>query len=150
MMKYRSLEESLIEMRICLIKNNIIILISLSSPYQDSSLLEFTLIIIFNTNSIFDPCTYTNINLQDNDTNPIIIIIIQQISSHIPQISDGNPSCPTHGYSFKPSQVSNKVLNSNSTSIPDDIVDSVNPSDHNLNSLWEVIHLLFLLNIQRS
>ena len=37
--------------------------------------------IIFNLNSSFNSCTYTSINLQDNDVNPIkITIIIIQIS----------------------------------------------------------------------
>ena len=35
---------------------------------------------------------------------------------------------------------------SNLASIPDDIRDSVTTSDHNLNPLWEVIHILVLLN----
>ena len=147
MMKCLLLEISLIELRLCLIKNNIIILISLSNPYQNSSLLECTSSIIFNLNSIFDPCTYTSINLQDNDTNPIIITtIIIQIFIPIPQVSADNPSCPTDGFSFK----LNKVPSSNSTFIPDDITDSVNTSDHNLNLLWEVINILFLLKLQRS
>ena len=106
-MKYFSLEGLLIELRLCLIKNNIIILISLSSPYQNSSLLECTSSIIFNLNSIFDPCTYTNINLQDDDVNPTIItIIILRITIPIPRISTGNPSCHTHGFSFKPNSTS--------------------------------------------
>ena len=120
-MKYLSFEELLIELRLFLIKNNIIRLVTLSSPYWDSSLLESTSSIILNLNLNFDPCTYTSINLQDNDTNTTIIII--QISIPI-------------GF--------------NSTSIPNDITDSVNTSDHNFNPLWEVIHILFLLNIQRS
>ena len=31
-------------------------------------------------------------------------------------------------------------------SVPDDITDSVTSSDHNLNPLWEVIHILMILN----
>ena len=123
-MKYISLEELLIELRLCLIKNNVIRLISLSRPYRDLSLLESTSSIIFNINLKFDPCTYTNINLQDNDTNPIILTI-RIIQIFIP-------------------------IGSNSTFIPNDITDYVNTFDHNLNSLWEVIHILFLLNLQRS
>ena len=92
--KYFFREELLIELRLCLIKNNIIRLIS------------------------------TSIDLRHYDTNPIIItIIIIRIS--IP-------------------------IGSNSTSIPDDITDSIHTSDRNLNPLWEVIHILFLLNVQRS
>ena len=94
-MKYFSLGGLLIEFKLCLIKNNIIRLISFSSPYRDSSLLEYTSSIVLNINSIFDPC-------------------------------------------------------SNSTSISNDITVFVTTSDHNLNPLWEVIHILFLLNIQRS
>ena len=87
-MKFLSLERLLIELRLCLIKNNIIKLIS------------------------------TSIDLQDDDTNPIIItIIIIQISIPIPQVSAGNPSCHTHGFSFKPNPVSNKISSPNSTSI---------------------------------
>ena len=41
---------------------------------------------------------------------------------------------------------SNSQNASNSMSIPDDITDSATTSDHNLNPLWEVIHILVLLN----
>ena len=87
-MKYLFLEGLLIELRLCHIKNNITKLIS------------------------------TSIDLQDGDTNPIIITItIIQISILIPQVSAGNPSCPTHSFSFKPNPVSNKVPSPNPTSI---------------------------------
>ena len=78
LMNYFSLEGLLNTLRLCFIKNNIIIIImiSLSNPYQD-------------------------------DDNPTIItIIILQITIPIPRISTGNPSCPTHGFSFKPNSTS--------------------------------------------
>ena len=79
LMNYFSLEGLLNTLRLCFIKNNIIIIImiSLSNPYQD------------------------------DDVNPTIItIIILRITIPIPRISTGNPSCPTHGFSFKPNSTS--------------------------------------------
>ena len=76
-MKYLSLEGLLIELRLCLINNNIIKLIS------------------------------TTIDLQDYDTIPILImLIIIRISIPIPQVSACTPSCYNHGFSFKPNSTS--------------------------------------------
>ena len=79
LMNYFSLKGLLNTLRLCFIKNNIIIIImiSLSNPYQD------------------------------DDVKPTIITtIILRITIPIPWISTGNPSCSTHGFSFKPNSTS--------------------------------------------